>query len=78
MQSYRIRASILLGSLLLFASQGHARYYQEVPVPQDERVFTIDESLLPFDSLEGTQTTTQWGGTQRRGLSDRSAGRLER
>ncbi len=31
------------------------------PVPQDDRVFFVDESKLPFESLPGTNTQTKWG-----------------
>ena len=32
-----------------------------MPVPQDDRDFFVDETKLPFTSLEGTSTTPTWG-----------------
>lgn len=34
---------------------------QETPVPQDDRVFFVDESKLPFDELPGLPSTREWG-----------------
>lgn len=47
--------------LLLAASVTFAWQEPETPVPQDERVFVVDEAQLPFEALADTEAEQRWG-----------------
>ncbi|MEM1433471.1 MAG: alpha/beta hydrolase [Pseudomonadota bacterium] len=52
----------IFGLLALFGfATASAWYPPEVPVPQDEREFTVDETLLPFEALPGAPAQQLWG-----------------
>ena len=57
--SLRIALSWLL--LLLLASPALATFPEEEEVPQDSRVFFVDETKLPFNELPGLPSTRYWG-----------------
>ncbi len=45
--------SVLFCSSLLTSALAWATYNEEVPVPQDERTFVVDEDQIQFEALEG-------------------------
>ncbi len=48
-------------TLLVQAAPALAAFPQEVEVPQDTRVFFVDEAKLPFDEVPGLPSQRYWG-----------------
>lgn len=58
----RILYTVLLVAGSSFATTfAWAGHYAVPAAPQDDRVFVVDETLLPFESLPGTNTDVRWG-----------------
>ena len=55
------RLFLMVSSLLLLASPALATFPHEEEVPQDSRVFFVDETKLPFTEMPGLPSTRYWG-----------------
>lgn len=56
------RYSIIAAAvLLLFSAVVSANHIDEPPAPQDDRLFVVDETQLPFDPLPGSNSSVSWG-----------------
>jgi hypothetical protein len=56
-----LRKTWLIALLVLVASPALAMFFEEEEVPQDTRVFFVDETKLPFAELPGFPSTRTWG-----------------
>ena len=61
MRSIAILACLGVAFALAFASPAIARLNNEVEVPQDSRVFFVDEAKLPFPAVPGLPAQQYWG-----------------
>ncbi len=61
MRSLVVRSWLVAAVVSSWALPAFATFPEEVEVPQDSRIYFVDETKLPFDEMPGLPSTRDWG-----------------
>jgi hypothetical protein len=61
MRSEKLWSALLVAASLSIVAAPALATHEDEPVPQDSRVFFVDETKLPFDEIPGLPSTRLWG-----------------